>query len=150
MSIYNDNNAFTVRLDPAMMRMSMNLWRDATDMKIPIHDSLKLHFITKRREMLANHAKTAKAWGMVLESMRAPGLDQGPLDVLQGEVEAFGQWAEAGMAELDQVRDQEVLQDAIQGGLQELARDPAGRALLQRAIDEGWLKPPPGGKQDKP
>ncbi|NVM80070.1 hypothetical protein FHW83_005915 [Duganella sp. SG902] len=145
MSIYDDKNAFTVRLDPGMMRMSMQLWREATDMKIPIHDSLKLHFIANRRAMLNNHARTAKAWGTMLESMRAPGLDQAHLDKLKAQVDEFREWAEAGLAELDQVRDQEALQDAMQDGLAELAKDPAGRALLQRALDEGWLKPPPGG-----
>lgn len=149
MSIYDDKKAFTVRLDPGMIRMSMQLWRDATDMKIPIHDSMKLHFIANRRAMLANHKKTATAWSMMLEAMRAPGLDQKCLDELQAQVEEFGAWAKAGLAELDQVAVQEKIHDTLQEGLQQLAADPTGRAMLKRMIDQGILQPPPGGKKKK-
>ena len=55
---------FQVTLDPGFLQESMRLWRQATDMQLPLHDEFKLHFMQNRRPILANHAKTAKAWAM--------------------------------------------------------------------------------------
>ena len=63
MSIYNDDSAFTVSMDPSYILMCMKLWRDAVDMKIPVHDEFKVHFMTNRRSILEGYDKTATAWG---------------------------------------------------------------------------------------
>lgn len=35
----------------------MTMWRDAVDMKIPVHDNFKIHFIEKRAALLENFTK---------------------------------------------------------------------------------------------
>lgn len=105
MSIYDDKNAFTVRLDPSYMLASMKMWRDAVDMKTPLHDSFKVHFMANRRGVLAGFEKTALAWEMLLGdgSMRADGAGRQRLAEVLAKVEEFRAWAKAGLAELDQM-----------------------------------------------
>lgn len=147
MSLYNDDSAFALRMDPSYILMCMKMWRDAVDMKIPLHDNFKVQFMAERRGLLDGFEKTAHAWEMLLGagSMLASEADQVRLDELRAKVEEFKAWAKAGLAELDQVAAQEEMHDTLQEGLQQLAADPAGRAMLKRMIDEGIFKAPPGG-----
>lgn len=41
-----------LELDPDWLRTSMTMWRDAVDMKIPVHDNFKVHFIERRGSLL--------------------------------------------------------------------------------------------------
>lgn len=91
-----------VELDPAILRVSMQMWRDATDLRMPVHDSFKVHFMENRRSLLFGFAKTGRAWQMMLRAMSAPG-NAAELDALRAEVAAFVQWAEAGLAELQRL-----------------------------------------------
>ena len=35
----------------------MDMWRDVVDMKIPVHDNFKIHFIEQRASLLENFDK---------------------------------------------------------------------------------------------
>lgn len=87
-------------LDPEWLRTSMNMWRDTVDMKIPIHDDFKIHFIEKRAVLLENFTKTGTSWMMVLRACKAAGRDLVELDALKADVEAFKKWADDGLKEL--------------------------------------------------
>ncbi len=86
-----------LELDPEWLRTSMNMWRDAVDMKIPIHDSFKVHFLEKRGNMLEGFVKTANSWMTVLRACKAEGEDQAALESLMAEVKAFKKWSEGGL-----------------------------------------------------
>lgn len=88
-----------VEFDPGFMREIMLLWRDSLDMKMPVHDKFKVHFIVHRRGILENYVKTGKAWSMFLNAMIATA-SADDLDELRAEVLAFVGWAENGLAEL--------------------------------------------------
>lgn len=46
--------------DPERLRISMRLWRDETDMKVPGHDNFKIHFIERRPSLLEGFVKIGK------------------------------------------------------------------------------------------
>ncbi|CAE6843836.1 hypothetical protein R69658_06847 [Paraburkholderia aspalathi] len=93
-----------VEFDPGFMRVSMDMWRSATDMTIPVLDTFKFHFMEQRQSLLMGFVKTGKAWLMVLATMTSTA--QGSeLDTLRAEVKVFAEWAERGLAELAARRD---------------------------------------------
>lgn len=73
-----------IELDPEFLRTSMDLWRQAVDMEIPIHDSLRMHFFSRRGELLAGFVKTAGQWSMVLNACKATGEDTAGQPLLGG------------------------------------------------------------------
>ncbi|MDT8840343.1 hypothetical protein ParKJ_23230 [Paraburkholderia fungorum] len=93
-----------VEFDPGFMRVSMEMWQNATDMKIPLHDEFKIHFMQNRRSLLDGFVKTGKAWLMVLRSMKST-VQADELDGLCADVHAFVDWAERGLADLTALRD---------------------------------------------
>jgi hypothetical protein len=103
-----------VDLDPEYLRMSMTMWRDTVDMKLPMLDEFKVHFMRQRRTILTNFSSTAGAWLTVLRRCEAEGADQETLRVLIADVTAFKEWAESSMEQLDQLGVQEALTDQIQ------------------------------------
>lgn len=44
-------NGIRVTIDPENLRSCKALWKDSVDVKIPMKDDFKLHFIAKRREI---------------------------------------------------------------------------------------------------
>ena len=89
-----------VDLDPEFLRTSMTLWRDAVDMKMPVHDDFKIHFMQNRAKLLDGFAKTATSWSMVLNACKQEAPEAESLEKLKADVQAFKKWAEAGLAEL--------------------------------------------------
>lgn len=87
-------------LDPDWLRTSMTMWRDAVDMRIPIHDNLKIHFLERRASLLDGFVKTGTSWLAVLRACKAEGRDLVELDALNADVEAFKKWADDGLKEL--------------------------------------------------
>ena len=83
-----------INLNPDSLRMCMQMWRDALDMKIPVHDTLKVHMITRRREILGNYIGAATHWGMLLRECTADGQDQQDLETFRNEVAQFRAWAQ--------------------------------------------------------
>jgi hypothetical protein len=82
----------------------MEMWQKATDMKIPLHDDFKIHFMENRRTLLAGLIKTRQAWMAVLQAMTST-FQADELDVVRGEVKAFVDWVERGLAELAALRE---------------------------------------------
>jgi len=93
-----------VEFDPGFMRVSMEMWQKATDMKIPLHDDFKIHFMENRRALLAGFIKTGQAWMAVLQAMNSTSKAD-ELDAVRAEVKAFVAWAEQGLAELAALRE---------------------------------------------
>jgi primosomal protein N'' len=128
-----------LELDPEWLRTSMTMWRDAVDLKIPIHDSFKVHFLEKRGTLLEGFVKTANSWMTVLRACKAEGEDQAALESLMAEVEAFKKWSEEGLSELANLAIQESLKDNVQPILQ----DPKLGRVVRKS-----LKPKDAGKDE--
>jgi hypothetical protein len=89
-----------VDFDPDVLRASMDLWRKATDMEIPLADQFKIHLMERRRALLEGFVKTGAAWTMILRDMKATdGADE--LERLREDVRSFDKWAEGGLKSLD-------------------------------------------------
>ena len=89
-----------VDLDPAFLKMSMEMWRKAVDMEIPLAPNIRIHFFAKRGQLLDGFSKIAKNWLMLLGHCKATGEDPIQLDELEAEIKSFQDWAEAGISEL--------------------------------------------------
>ncbi len=89
-----------VELDPEFLRTSMTLWRDAVDMKIPVHDDFKIHFMENRAKILDGFVNTATSWSLVLNACKQVAPEAESLDQLKADVQAFKKWANDGLAEL--------------------------------------------------
>lgn len=128
--------------DPAWLRTSMSMWRDATDLKVPLHDDFKVHFIEQRSSILAGFIKTATAFSMVLRACKAEGEDLRELEALRTEVDAFKKWAETGLNDLNTM----ALQESMKDNMQQLLADPdvgnAVRKLIQDINRPGKGTPP--------
>lgn len=91
--------AFPVELDPSFIRVSMDMWRKATDMQIPLHDAFKIHFMERRKSLLEGFEKTGKAWLAMLRGMK-PTSNASELVALRTDIEEFVRWAEDGLETL--------------------------------------------------
>lgn len=118
-------------LDPEQLRTSMDLWRGAVDMKIPVHDNFKVHFIERREALLEGFVRTSQSFLMVLGACKAEGSDLVELDALKVDVKNFKKWAEDGLAELGTMALQESMQDNMQNMLADPNLNDAMRKLLK-------------------
>jgi hypothetical protein len=89
-----------LELDPETLRDSMALWRDATDMKIPIHDDFKIHFMQNRSKLLDGFVRTATSWSMLLNACKQDTSEPESLELLKADVQAFKKWAEDALDEI--------------------------------------------------
>ena len=89
----------TVTLDPRNLRSFMELWKGSADVRLPMDDALKIHFIAKRREILSNCELTAAAWLMAFDDCEAEDGHRTELDGLVREIREFRDWAKSGIAE---------------------------------------------------
>lgn len=108
-----DNAPMKVELDPGNLLMSMSMWRDVTDMKIPIADDLRVHLMSNKGQNLNNFIATATAWRTVLRGCSPLEPDAKEFDDLVREIESFIEWAKGGLAELQQLALQEALTDGM-------------------------------------
>jgi len=92
----NRPKPIVVEFDPDLMLMSMDMWRKSLDMKIPIADEFKIHFMKNRRRLLEGFATTGKAWKVMVGDMTAVS-DPARLEHVRREVQAFLSWAEDGL-----------------------------------------------------
>lgn len=86
-----------------MIRASMKLWRDSIDMKIPVADEFKIHFMQNRQPILEGFVKPGTAWMTMLRDMTSTG-DAEALLEFWSEVEEFVTWAEGELKAIDQLR----------------------------------------------
>jgi hypothetical protein len=95
----------SVELNPEWLRVSMDLWRNGLDMKIPVADDIKIHFIQNRKRLLENFVKTAGIWESLLREMQATD-DAEALKHLRNEVQEFAGWAKSELAVLERLRNE--------------------------------------------
>lgn len=72
--------------NPEGLRIGMLLWRDVVDMKVPMHDNFKIHFIERRASLLEGFAKTGNSFSMVLCACEAEDQDLVELDAIKTDV----------------------------------------------------------------
>lgn len=116
-----------VNFDPSFVRESLWLWRQATDMQIPMRDDFKVHFMQNRQKILANHANTARSWSMMLRAMTpATPAEQTDFDAIVAQVEEFGRWANGQIAEMAHL----AVQEALSASMDEALLNPDLQNLL--------------------
>jgi hypothetical protein len=124
--------------DPELLRTSMDLWRAAVDMTIPVHDDFKVRFLERRQELLEGFVRTSGAFKMVLDACNAAGADLVELDAIKAEVELFHQWAVNGLKDLGTLALQESMKDNVQQMLADPQLNAAIRNLLRsKGSDQG-------------
>lgn len=87
-------------LDPEGLRVSMEMWRKAVDLQIPLRSDIRTHFLSSRGDLLKGFVKLAGNWLTVLHSCKATGPDLVEFEQLVADIEDFKRWAEVGIAEL--------------------------------------------------
>lgn len=100
-----------INLDPEHLRGLMAAWRAATDIQIPMDERLKVHFMTRRGEMLVHFNVTAAAWLMLLNGCSVAAAQRPGLDSLVDEVRLFKTWADEGVQALQRMGLQELITD---------------------------------------
>lgn len=123
-------NDMHIKLDIESFRNHMGLRRAATEMRLPMDERLKVHFITRRAELLANFSITAGAWMLLLHSCDGKGPDRAELARLKDEVFEFKEWAEEGLQQLRLMG----LQDALENEECEMPDDPELVAAFRRML----------------
>lgn len=124
-------------LDPEHLRGLIAAWRAATEIKIPMAPRLKVHFMTRRGEMLSSFSITAAAWIILLRGCGAQaGDDKAALEGLTEDVTAFKAWADDGLQKLQHMG----LQESIADGGEHMPDDPQIVASLRQML--GLRKPP--------
>ncbi|WP_454739631.1 hypothetical protein [Cupriavidus necator] len=78
----------------------MDIYRDTIDLKVPIKDEFKVHFMQRRRDILTNFSHNGKAWSLLLQCMK-PSEDPAEFDALTMQVKEFRDWADAELRKLD-------------------------------------------------
>lgn len=134
-------HAMKIDFDPNSILASIDLWRSATDMTIPVHDEFKLHFIQNRGSILKNFERTTKSWTMLLRGMTPLPESQQEFDRLLAAVEEFREWATSELKKLEALGLQESMANVIEEGL----RDPDFRTILSKLLTPPPTKGP-GGK----
>jgi hypothetical protein len=125
-----------VNLDPEHLRGLIAAWRAATDMEIPMHARLKVHFMTRRGDMLSNFSLMAGAWMLLLHGCSVQGAGKSELEALIGDIRDFKSWADEGLQALQKIG----LQEAIADDEKQMPDDPQLAASLRKML--GIPKPP--------
>lgn len=103
-----------IDLDPEELRSSMTLWRDSVELKMPMLDEFKVHFMNRRQSILTNFVNTSNAWLILLRSCKATDGGQGEFADLVSEVKDFHDWAQAELRALQTLGIQASLTDQVQ------------------------------------
>jgi hypothetical protein len=136
--VQDQQNTIHATFDPSFMRMAMQTWRETTDMKVPVHDDFKVHFMQNRGQILSNFANTATAWSMMLRGLTpARQQDSQALDALRAEIEEFQSWAKSEIAKLEHL----ALEEALSASIDQALLNPE----MQNLFKAMWPKPPKGG-----
>lgn len=114
----------------------MQLWRESIDLKIPMQDDVKLHFMQQRGPILSGFEQTASAWLMALRRAVPDRESKTDFDNLIAEIEAFESWAKAELDTISEIAHTE----ALQTGIEDLLSDPIAAAALRELSKR--LRPP--------
>jgi hypothetical protein len=128
--VQNPKNTIAATFDPSFIRVAMEMWRQTTDLKVPVHDDFKVHFMENRGQILTNFANTATAWSMLLRALTPTGgEDTKMLDALRGEIEEFQAWAKSEIAKLEHL----AVEESLSACLDEALLNPDMRSLFKGA-----------------
>ena len=73
---WRDNHQFMkLDLDPEGIKVSMALWRKATDMEVDLAPAIRSHVLSRRRPLLEGFVKVATNWLTLLSYATATGDD---------------------------------------------------------------------------
>lgn len=95
--------SITVTLNTEELETQIELWRATVDMKIPISDHLKLHFIAKRREILTGLLETGRHYDALLALMEPVEADKERFAESRRKVQEFRRWAADGLHDLNEL-----------------------------------------------
>lgn len=95
--------SITVTLNTEELETQIELWRATVDMKIPISDLLKLHFIAKRREILTGLLETGRHYDALLALMEPVEADKERFAESRRKVQEFRRWAADGLHDLNEL-----------------------------------------------
>ena len=109
----------------------MRMWRETTDMKVPLHDDFKVHFMQNRGQILGNFERTASAWQMMLGAMKPASEDKEQFESIVASVNEFADWAKSEQEKLHRLALQESITDSIDEALQ----DPDMRIILSKLLN---------------
>ena len=93
-------------LDPEGLKVSMDLWRKATDMEVDLAPAIRSHLLTRRGPLLEGFVKIATDWLTLLSYGTATGDDLVELEALRIEIASFRTWAETGISELVKIAEE--------------------------------------------
>ena len=117
----------------------MRLWRDSVDLRIPMRDDFKLHFIERRVELLGGFEKTATAWLIALRRAVPDAGSKADFETLISEIENFSAWATLELKKLSDMATAE----AIRSGIEDLLSDSSIPAVLREIAGK---RKPSGGQ----
>ena len=136
----NSNEKIQGSLDLSFIRVSMKLWRQTTDMEVPMHDNVKVHIMQNRGRILHNFVETANAWSMLLRGMESATPDDADaLEAARAEIKAFGGWANSEIEKLEHF----AIGESIIATMDEALLSPEMEKLLKNI----WPKPAVGPRQ---
>lgn len=122
--MHKQSEVIRLEFDGDHLRVMMRLWRDSLDLKIPVHDEFKIHFMQNRGTILKNYESTAGAWLLALRPCRAHIEDAAKLTQLISDVAAFKQWAHDELEAIERM--------AVQTELENITGTPEEMDLLRR------------------
>ncbi len=95
----------TISVDLEAIRMLTQLSRDSIDMKVPMLDEFKLHFMKNRRRILENYRMQAVGMSMALSALKSNDNDAG-LAALKQEVELYQAWVLEEIHKIDALKEE--------------------------------------------
>jgi len=88
-----------VLLNIETIETMLDLYRDGLDMKIPLADEFKVHFMTRRKPLLEGFVKLGEDWRLMFRCLSENG-DPDGLAAARQVVDGFLAWAEAELEQL--------------------------------------------------
>ncbi|KVN83453.1 hypothetical protein [Burkholderia ubonensis] len=94
----------TIKIEVEALRMVMQLNRDAVDMKVPMLDEFKLHFMRNRRRILENYRLQGTGMLMAMDALRSDDDDK-DLAELKAEVVRYQDWVIDEIGKIDALKE---------------------------------------------
>ncbi|ABO60562.1 hypothetical protein LA345_38730 (plasmid) [Burkholderia vietnamiensis] len=94
----------TIKVEVETLRMVMQLNRDAIDMKVPMLDEFKLHFMRNRRRILENFRLHGVGMSMAMDALSSDDGNDG-LAELKAEVARYQGWVDDEIGKLDAMKE---------------------------------------------
>jgi hypothetical protein len=91
-----------VLIDRERITVMLKLWRDGVDLRIPMADEFKLHFISQRKVILQNFEQVTSAWLLFIGAMSTPDHPD-EMNELRSEIKQFNEWTKEEMKTLENI-----------------------------------------------